>query len=93
MKTVADVPTGQAPKIFLGSPAFYDAWQDQEDIPVYKHAHVELPDRVRLTKVGPSRTEFFVEARKSEWSALEMGVCEITFDVRADEAAKAPCEN
>jgi predicted adenine nucleotide alpha hydrolase (AANH) superfamily ATPase len=45
-------------------------------------------------QVSRSRTEFFVNAKKTEWAALEKGkVCEITFDARADEAAKVECEN
>ena len=41
MENVADLLAGQAPKTFKRPPAFYDAWQDQEGIPIYKQFHVD----------------------------------------------------
>jgi iron(III) transport system substrate-binding protein len=55
---------------------------------------LKLHNKIRATKVSPSRTEFFVNSKKSDWSALEVGmVCEVSFNARADEAAKVECEN
>jgi hypothetical protein len=51
-------------------------------------------NKIETTKVSPSRTEIFVNRKKSNWSALEIGmVCEVSFNARADEAAKVECEN
>ncbi len=62
--------------------------------PEGRSVSLKLRNNVQMTKVSPSRTEFFVNRKKTEWSALEMGmVCEITFNARADEAAKIACEN
>ena len=55
---------------------------------------LKLHNKVQATKISPSRTEFYVNDNKTEWSALQIGmVCEIAFNARADEAAKVACEN
>lgn len=48
MKNIADLSTGEAPKVFKRPPPFYDAWQDQEGIPIYKQFHVEDLSAVEL---------------------------------------------
>ena len=55
---------------------------------------VKLHNKTQTTKISPSRTEIYVDDNKSEWSALKIGmVCEVSFNARADEAAKVACEN
>src|SRR5690242_5852931 len=48
MKNVTDLLAGEAPKAFKRPPPFYDLWQDQEGIPIYKQFHVEDLSTVEL---------------------------------------------
>ena len=48
MKNVPDLLAGEAPKVFKRPPPFYDLWQDQEGIPIYKQFHVEDMNTVEL---------------------------------------------
>ena len=48
MANVTDLLAGEAPKTFKRPPAFYDAWQDREGIPIYKQFHVEDLNTVEL---------------------------------------------
>lgn len=49
MANVSDLMAEQAPKTFKRPPAFYDSWQDQEGIPVYKQFHVDDLAEVKLS--------------------------------------------